>query len=262
MAVGNRTGTSREPIGEGAIVTGQEQPHDPVLRVVADYWEGIRRYADPGQWQRLTDLIGGAAEEEADEARAALADELLDILPPHHPASQLLRTGIMYSGDQPDRPEAEPADDLRRLSRLVLARPGPGWPEASAAASPATPAPVGAGAPVGDFDRQVQARLLALPSLSADDPRSRSIALDRGLLRLPRPDGTAQLPAFQFGPSGAPWPVVREINELLDAADDPWGAACWWADPHERLGAAPAGLLGRDQDDLLRLAATTVGKDY
>jgi len=226
MAVGNRTGTSREPIGEGAIVTGQEQPHDPVLRVVADYWEGIRRYADPGQWQRLTDLIGGAAEEEADEARAALADELLDILPPHHPASQLLRTGIMYSGDQPDRPEAELADDLRRLSRLVLARPGPGWPEASAAASPATPAPVGAGAPVGDFDRQVQ------------------------------------LPAFQFGPSGAPWPVVREINELLDAADDPWGAACWWADPHERLGAAPAGLLGRDQDDLLRLAATTVGKDY
>ena len=114
MAVGNRTGTSREPIGEGAIVTGQEQPHDPVLRVVADYWEGIRRYADPGQWQRLTDLIGGAAEEEADEARAALADELLDILPPHHPASQLLRTGIMYSGDQPDRPEAELADDLRR----------------------------------------------------------------------------------------------------------------------------------------------------
>jgi hypothetical protein len=243
-------------------VTSQEQPQDPVLRAVADYWEDIRRYADPRQWQRLTDLIGGTAEPDVDETRAALADELLDILPPDHPASQLLRTGTMYSGDLLDRPEAELADELRRLSRLVFAGDEPVWPVASPAVSAATPASAGTGPAVGDFDRQVQARLLALPWLSADDPRSRSITADHGLVRLPRPNGTAQLPAFQFGPSGTPWPVVREINEQLDAADDPWGVACWWADPHERLGAAPADLLGRDKDDLLRLAARTVGEDY
>jgi hypothetical protein len=108
----------------------------------------------------------------------------------------------------------------------------------------------------------VQARLLALPSLTADDHRSQAVASVRELIRLPRPDGGAQLPAFQFGPSGAPWPVVREINELLDAAGDPWGVACWWVDPHERLDAAPAALLGRSEDALIRLAATTVEEDY
>lgn len=83
-------------------MTSQEQPDDPVLRAVADYRDDIRRYADPQQWQRLTDLISGTAEPDADETRAALTDELLDILPPHHPASQLLRTGTMYSGDRLD----------------------------------------------------------------------------------------------------------------------------------------------------------------
>ena len=55
---------------------------------------------------------------------------------------------------------------------------------------------------------------------------------------------------------------MREINELLDAAGDPWGIACWWVDPHERLDTAPAALLGRDEDAVLRLAAKTAGEDY
>ena len=237
-------------------MTSQEQPYDPVLRAVADYWDDIRRYADPRQWQRLTDLIGGTAEPDADEARAALEDELLDILPPDHPVSQLLRSGTMLDSGLSERPEDVLADDLRRLSRLVSAA-SPAVPAAAAAVSAA-----GTGPPGGDFDRRVQARLQALPSLSADDPRSRTVAPDPGLIRLPRPDGTAQLPAFQFGPSGAPWPVVREINEMLNAAGDPWGVACWWVDPHGRLGAAPAALLGQGEDALLRLVAKTVGEDY
>ncbi len=227
-------------------MTDPEQLGDPVVRAVADYWDDIQRHADPGRRELLAALIDGTAVPDADEARAALADELLDILPPDHPVSRLLRAGTMYSGGLSARSEAELADDLRRLSRLVLA----------------AHEPAGTGAPGGDFDRQVQARLLALPSLSAADPRNQAVAPVRGLIRLPRPDGTAQLPAFQFGPSGAPWPVVREINELLDAVGDPWGVACWWVDPHERLDAAPAALLGRGEDTLLRLAANTVGEDY
>jgi hypothetical protein len=242
-------------------MTSQEQPYDPVLRAVADYWDDIRRYADPGQRERLAALVAGTAEPDADEARAALADELLDILPPGHPVSQLLRATPMYGDELSARSEAQLADDLRRLGTLVSAGPL-AVPAAAAAVSATAPAVAGTGPPGGDFDRQVQTRLLALPSLSADDPRSRTVAPDPGLIRLPRPNDTARLPAFQFGPSGAPWPVVREINELLDAAGDPWGVACWWADPHERLGAAPADLLGLDKDDLLRLAARAVGEDY
>ena len=241
-------------------MTSQEQPYDPVLRAVADYWDDIRRYADPRQAQRLTDLIGGTAEPDADEARAALEDELLDILPPDHPVSQLLRSGTMLDSGLSERPEDVLADDLRRLSRLVSAA-SPAVTAAAAAVSAAVP-PTAAGAPGGDFDRRVQARLLALSSLSADAPRRRAVAPDPWLIRLPRPDGTAQLPAFQFGPSGALWPVVREINEMLNAAGDPWGVACWWVDPHGRLDAAPAALLGQGEDVLLRLVAKTVGGDY
>ncbi len=243
-------------------MTDHEQLGDPVLRAVAGYWDDIRRYADAGQWQRLADLIGGTAEPDADEARAVLADELLDMLPPDHPASQLLRAGTMYSDGLSARSEAELAEEMRQLRRLVFAADEPTGPAVSLASPPVAAAAAGTGVPGGDFDRQVQDRLLALPSLSADDPRSRAVAPDRGLIRLPRPDGSTQLPSFQFGPSGVPWPVVREINELLDAARDPWGVACWWADPHERLDAAPADLLGQGEDDLLRLVAATVGEDY
>ena len=242
-------------------MTDPEQPGDPVLRAVAASWDDIQRHADPRQRKRLAALVAGMAEPDADEARAALADELLDILPPGHPVSQLLRATPMYSDEPSARSEAELADDLRRLSTLVSAG-SLAVPAAAAAVSATVSAAAGTGPPGGDFDRQVQARLLALPSLSADDPRSLAVAPDPALIRLPRPDGTAQLPAFQFGPSGAPWPVVREINELLDAAGDPWGIACWWVDPHERLDTAPAALLGRDEDAVLRLAAKTAGEDY
>lgn len=151
---------------------------------------------------------------------------------------------------------------MRRLSRVVLAVEESVEPAVSSASPPVAPIAAGTAPPGSDFDQQVQARLLALPALSADALLSQAIAPNPGLIRLPRPDGTVQLPAFQFGPSGATWPVVREINEWLDAAGDPWGVACWWADPHERLDAAPVDLLGRGNDDLLRLAAATVGKDY
>lgn len=243
-----------------------DQLGDPVLRAVGEYWDEIQRYADPGQREQLVALIDATAQADADEVRAALDDLLLDILPPAHPLSQLVGSSPMYDGGLSARPDAELADELRRLGRRVLAAGKPAEPAASpgvsSAGAPAVSATAGTRQPGGDFDRQVQDRLLALPALSAEDPRSQTVGASPGLIRLPRPDGSSQLPAFQFGPSGAPWPVVREINELLDAAGDPWGAACWWADPHERLDAAPADLLGRGDDDLLRLAAKTVGEEY
>lgn len=52
-------------------------------------------------------------------------------------------------------------------------------------------------------------------------------------------------PEFQFDPRRREvYPAVRAVNEMLDAAGDPWGVASWWFSPHAGLGARPADLVG------------------
>jgi hypothetical protein len=70
---------------------------DPLLRAVAEYWDDIQRLADSQQLERLAGLLAGTAEADPGVARAALADALLDILPPGHPAARVLRSSAMYS---------------------------------------------------------------------------------------------------------------------------------------------------------------------
>jgi hypothetical protein len=70
---------------------------DPLLRAIAQHWDDILRRASPSQRELLADLVAGRTDLDPDEAQAALADELLDILPPNHPVSEILRSGIMYS---------------------------------------------------------------------------------------------------------------------------------------------------------------------
>jgi hypothetical protein len=129
-----------------------------------------------------------------------------------------------------------------------------------------------------ELDRLIEARLLGLAALTPQDVRRRGADPDDARLirldRLDRPDrpdppvplpGAAaefQFPAFQFAPAGGPWDVVMEVNQLLDAADDPWGVTCWWVDPHARLGDAPADLLGRGQDGLIMRAARALAGGY
>lgn len=72
-------------------------PDDPLLRAVAEHWDEIKALADPQQRERLTGLITGTTEPDPAEARAALADELLDLLPPDHPVIRIPRAGTMYS---------------------------------------------------------------------------------------------------------------------------------------------------------------------
>jgi hypothetical protein len=90
------------------------QSDDPLLRAVAAYWDDIERQADPGQRRRLADLVAGTTELDPDEARAELADELLDILPPDHPVSRILRSGTMY-GAAPERSASLTVDVDRRV---------------------------------------------------------------------------------------------------------------------------------------------------
>ncbi len=51
-------------------------------------------------------------------------------------------------------------------------------------------------------------------------------------------------PSFQINPkTNTVYKEVLQVNEILDAAHDPWGAASWWLSPHGRINATPASLL-------------------
>ena len=69
-------------------------------------------------------------------------------------------------------------------------------------------------------------------------------------------EGAYHYLAFQFDPERHDvFPEVREVNERLEAASDPWGVASWWISAHDRLGARPADLVGSDRaGDLLKAA--------
>lgn len=105
----------------------------------------------------------------------------------------------------------------------------------------------------------VRDRLLAAaPGLTPAELRSRrdDATPPADVIRLDGPDDEVRYPAFQFTPgTGEPRPVVREINRLLCADVDPWGAADWWLSGNTWLGAAPASLLGQVPDATLAGAA-------
>lgn len=238
-------------------MTNEHASDDPLLRAVAEHWAEILELADDEQRERLHGLIDGTAEPDPTEAVAALCDELLELLPPKHPVIEVLRTRTLYASPETGSPEEKLAGALRWLRGQV--RPG----EQARLAGSAEGPPGDAAPGTDDFDRQVEDRLLSLPSLSPDDVRRHyGDPDDDGLIRLPRPDRAVQLPAFQFTPAGTPWPLVQEVNGLLGAASDPWGVTCWWVDPHEGLAASPADLLGQGRDDLVRRAAAAVGEEY
>ena len=82
-------------------------------------------------------------------------------------------------------------------------------------------------------------------AMSASECRERS-----WLLALPTHRGFLY-PRFQFDiDAAAIYSAVRDVNERLEAVDDPWGVASWWFCLHLRLGARPADLIGvRDASD-------------
>lgn len=117
---------------------------------------------------------------------------------------------------------------------------------------------------VGPVLGAVRERLLAAPAVRVGREPSRGGAdpydggadsYDGRLIRLRAAGGLVTLPAFQFRDPPEAWPTVLTVNEVLDAARDPWGAADWWLSPNAWLGAAPASLLGGDRDGELPAVA-------
>lgn len=109
---------------------------------------------------------------------------------------------------------------------------------------------------VGPVLGEVRVRLLAAPSVGdAEVLEGGCDPYAPGLIRLHGAGGLVRLPAFQFTPDGGPRAVVREVNELLDADHDPWGAADWWLSPNVWLDDIPERLLGTPQEQRLLAAA-------
>lgn len=65
-------------------------------------------------------------------------------------------------------------------------------------------------------------------------------------------------PVFQFSSSGDVLDHVGEINGLLAANEEPWGAASWWLSPHHGLHGIPADLLRHDDPEAVHHAAAAV----
>ena len=82
---------------------------------------------------------------------------------------------------------------------------------------------------VGPVLGAVRERLLAAPAVDGDTVlRAGGDPYAPGLVRLRGEGGALRLPAFQFSEGTLPWLTVLEVNEVLRADTDPWGAADWW----------------------------------
>jgi hypothetical protein len=209
-----------------------------LLAALARQWNDIRVAFDQSQTDRLHELVA-ALVTEPDPGRLVrtaqqIVDLLTDVLPDGHPLLLILeRPNHRLTNVRNDHAELaawQPVVAALRL-RLPGERPTPTVDEVAEGAS---------------------AWLLAADSCTEDEVRGRGHDPDDpDLIRLQRPDGSSQWPAFQFA-----YPeLVRSINRVLDAADDPWGAADWWLGENTWLSGAPATLIGHVADQELTQAA-------
>lgn len=212
---------------------------EDAIRALRDHWADVVSRLDAQRSQELRDLVVGLGGPEHERALADLADLLVEELPPDHPVRRALARGYLFA------PPATPDWAELRVSLEALA-----WkPEDGA----------GAGGPVL---AAVLGRLLRAPALTEDEVRRRGAdPADPDLIRLDRGDGGRQWPEFQFAPGDGPLPVVRIVNDLLDAAGDPVGAADWWLSRNAWLNGQPSLLIGVVPDDYLVRAARALSAE-
>jgi hypothetical protein len=215
---------------------------DAFLGALRRSWEEVWAVADETEREILLRLL--AEPGDPVDVRADLADLVLDLkdrLGREHPVIAALRGTVMYGVARP----ATLSDDVTQLRKLALGDPGP-VPED----------PPDDEDPADDLQQRVEAALRAVPSFAAADIPPADQA---GLIMLPGA-GTSgpRLPSFQFDRNRRPREIVAAVNDLLQAAEDPWGVACWWVYPHAALDGAPKDLLEVDEPLLLRLAYMVV----
>ncbi|WJV44693.1 hypothetical protein [Streptomyces flavofungini] len=215
-----------------------------VLGLVDEHLDSVRERLTDAQYELLLTRLRALADTPGGDARAVLrafqAVRLCLVpLPFDHPVREAL-DAVRFAG-------AAPVGHLAVLrTQMLLARitadPDP---------PPETSAVIAA----------VEDRLLRAPALSATEVRTRyrGAAPPAELIRLADPDLGDRYPEFQFEPGGPPYEVVLEVNRVLLADADPWGAADWWLSGNPWLGGGPpADLLGVRPDRELVGAAVAL----
>jgi hypothetical protein len=219
-----------------------------VIEIIAAHWDDVLRHL--GAAERKTLIVcardflagGGAA------SRYDAAQRMVDLVAPALPADHLVRRAIAREGNK----FGSGLLDWSPAVRMLGARLGSAGdlPALTSLAAPPEP---------GEIVRAAQESILAVPSVTEAQVRDRGVDPNApGLIRLSTTGGDVRLPAFQFDAGGYPYPVVTQINLLLDVADDPWGVADWWLGPNGWIGAVPAESIGHIDDRLLVAAARAV----
>ena len=216
------------------------------VRALLDHWDDLSGQLSADTLRYLFDLLarfGHVRPEEAAEAAAEIGRLLDKVLPHDGP----VRRALDADADGERGGTATAMEDWLELASASLQRV-----EHFDLAAAAAPSP-------DEVTFWTNRWLLAEAALSKDDLRARGQDPDdRELLRLDRDGGGEQWPAFQFSPNGAPFPLVRAINRILDADDDPWGVADWWLGHNQWLDGVPARMIGQVADDLMVDAARAV----
>ncbi|MBG0851831.1 hypothetical protein I2W78_08230 [Streptomyces spinoverrucosus] len=217
-------------------------PAERLLALIGEHRDTVREALDDEQHALLLTRLGALAAVAPDDDRAvrkALQGVRLALLP------------LPF-----DHPVYVALDSLR----LVQAPPGPTTVAGARDLVTLLASPSSGPAP-GTSTDPGQERLLRAPALSAAEARARcgGAAPPAELIRLTDPQGGDRYPEFQFtADSGTPREVVLQVNRLLLADIDPWGAAAWWLSGNSWLGGTPASLLGRLPDHRLVGAATAL----
>jgi hypothetical protein len=216
---------------------------EDMIAALPQYWDDVGVQLGPDATRELTALIGQLGGPGHNRVVDLITDILIEGLPARHPVRRKLAGGDLSATATIDW--AEIVSSLRAetgASRAGLAEP-----------------PWAAGGPVL---AEVTRRLLTAPALGEADVRRRGVdPADPALICLQRDDGSRQWPQFQFARDGGMLPVVRAVNEVLQAGSDPIGTADWWLSRNGWLGERPAELIGRVPDVMLVDAARAVGSE-
>ena len=208
---------------------------EDALAALPEHWDDVSGRLGAAKTEELRGLADQLEGPARKRAMARIAALLVEGLPPEHPVRRALVEGYLFTPATLDL--AALTETMRGLAAEPVAGEHPG----------------------GQIVADVTGRLLRAPALSADEVRRRGgDPADPGLIRLDRADGGQQWPAFQFAPGGGPLAVVRQVNQLLDAARYPLGAADWWLSRNGWLGEPPSLLIGTVPDDQLVRAAQAI----
>ncbi|MET9880690.1 hypothetical protein ABZZ36_39720 [Actinacidiphila glaucinigra] len=228
------------------------------IEAILRHWSDLSPRLDAPAWEEVTEILAGAETDPIGAARD-LRELVKPFTPPGHPAREALAPpGVRY---QPTV-VAPPSDSGRLLGLLQELRAELLGTPAEAVGGTAPPLVTAAVADSRYRPDADDAWLLATPTVPASSV-DLTTERNRDLILLTDENEVELIPTFQFDPeSGAPHPVVIEINRLLSADEDPWGAVDWWLATNVWLDAAPAGLLGTGADSALLSAARAETPDW